>query len=154
MGPSSICLALPWPGMAWKPFDRTSYRGQLLVERIVSTARVSRMRKVSWKGWRGGLLSQGLRPERKESSFERWASNPTRYLGMVGCGCTGTVTAGHPFFGARLLYLFDAALPGACSRLRPAHMHLLGGGRRGGSVKVGKAAPHSSVQRSGRGPRE
>lgn len=77
------------------------------------------------------------------------ASTLTRYAGMLGCGCTGTMTAGHPFFGARLLYLFDAALPGACSGLRPAQCTFWGGKKKGGSVKGEKQ--HFTTSRRARG---
>lgn len=72
--------------------------------RIVSNARVALMRKVSCKA-RATRLSEGL-AQNARSPGRAMASILTQHLGMLGCGCTGTVTADHSF-SAHGFYIYS-----------------------------------------------
>lgn len=134
----------PWPGLACPAFRRDVISVHPLA-RIVSGAHVPSMGKVGWEaGARPSPQGPLLRvPPGRRAPARAVASNLTRYLGMLGCGRTGTMTAGHPFSAHGFHIYSTRRYLGGCSRLRPAHMHLLGG--EGGLGEEEKQAPHNSA---------
>lgn len=112
------------------------------------------MRKVSWEA-EGGRRPASPRAcaQNATSPARAMASNPTRYLGLVGCGLYRYRDCRASFFRRTAsISIRRGATWGHAVVYGPRTCTFWG--EKGGSVKVEKQHPHCSVQRSGREARE